>query len=144
MRLLATIALVMVLTACAGVKPGPVALSATEYEMPIASEKLQPAPGKDSDKLLAEIIVPASAKPTRVQVYKQPKGLLAAKGAAGVSVVSDNPAVTVAQPARWPWWWKGLALLAGPGAGGLVWLKVSGPIKVFFGGAWALVRRIFR
>lgn len=146
MRRFAAISLVMVLTACSGAKHGPVALSPDAYEMPVSNEKLQPAPGKDPQDLLMEVIVPPrpDGKPTKLQFYKQPQGLFAAKGAARTSLVSDNPQAQASQPARWPWWWKALGILAGLGAGWLVWLKISGPVKVFFGGAWALVRRLFK
>lgn len=134
----------LLLTACASVRPGPVALAPGAYELPVVNRDIEPAPGKDSGALLTEIIVPPSDKPTTVQVYKHRRALFSPKGAARTSIVASNPAAAAAQPDRWPWWWKALAILAGLAVVRIAWLKVSGPVKLFFEGARALLIRIIR
>lgn len=74
------------------------------YEIPVEQVKdkaIEPAPGKSVDDVVAVVIVPASDKPTTVQVYRRPKTITKkAKeiitgdtGNPDYSVTSDNKGV---------------------------------------------------
>lgn len=118
-------------------------ISGPQYEVPVtvSKESFPEVAGRtDRDDIVAVISVPASTVPTTLRVYKVHKTVRQAilptreEPRNPVSVVSNNPEVSLMVPTVTPWWqwllgflavftavWQGLSM---------VWRTVSGPFQL--------------
>ena len=114
------------------------------YAIAVTSGKIEIVPGKEEDKLLAEITVPPSDKPTKLKIYKAPKKLFPGLNTPKAEVVSDNKAVTVKQERHMPWWWKALMVIGAAILAKVAFGRYFSIAGKFLGGAWSLITRIFK
>jgi len=119
-----------------------------QYEIPsvvVPLVKTEVA-GKDRDDTVAVISVPASTVPTVIRIYHKSKTIRQVivpekhEPQYPISVVSDNPEVTLTVPERTPWWHWAIGIL---GAGTLAWEVLSRIFSVI-AGPIGLIRRLIK
>ncbi len=138
----------LLLFACKSAPQSPVIVGPGVYELPVKSENLAPAPGKNKEDIIAVIVVPPSDKATTVQIYKKHrplvKKLFPSREEQTITPIADNPAAEVSQQKKTPWW-----LWAGGLAGGfgVLWIfgrkYLGAPLKILVS-SWKLISKTWR
>lgn len=124
--------------------------SVTEYQIPIkpTEDKIE-TPGKDEKKLLAEIEVPPSTKPTKVKIYKEDVNIIDRltrkkdESKNPISAISDNKDVKARFMEVRPWW-EYVMWVVGILTSIMALIKIFGESVSWLKGPYNFVIKIFR